>query len=597
MYRLYPPLADLIELGRARGWVSFEELSGTIPDEQLNVLAVGDLLSLMDQLKIELIDELGSRARRQREESSTSLRKLSAPFRAMRVAGGARGGADPLPSTTAPSDRSQRLDPELEAVLSDEGDARVDDPIRMYMAQMGCIPLLTREEELRLAKKIELTRMVFRLRCLQCDYVAVQVVDTLRLVLDGTLPFDRTMRNASGDDKERAQMERRARANFPTLERMLALNHAQWDEAERLRAEGSHAQAAELFAAVRARRIKLAVLAEEVGLRTGRIIPLFRKVRSVSQKLISLEGALFKASQQDGAQSAEDMEVMRDELAGLMSLARDDTQELAARVRSAEAVLWEYEQTKRDLSGSNLRLVVSIAKRYRNRGMTFLDLIQEGNTGLMRAVDKYEYRRGYKFSTYATWWIRQSITRAIADQARTIRVPVHMIETIAKIKNAQRQLLQNTGVEPDPEEIASLTGVKPKEVRRILKVMRSPVSLERPLGENERNTLADTLIDRRGTAPSEPVALDMLRARIEQVLKTLTYREREILKLRYGIGDGYTYTLEEVGKIFRVTRERVRQVEAKALRKLQHPIRARKLEGFVDNERKDAARQRGLHPQ
>jgi RNA polymerase primary sigma factor len=271
-------------------------------------------------------------------------------------------------------------------------------------------------------------------------------------------------------------------------------------------------------------------------------------------------------------------------LAGLRSLVLAEPEELKAMVAEVVTCFDEYEQAKRDLSGGNLRLVVSIAKKYRNRGLSFLDIIQEGNTGLMRAVDKYEYKRGYKFSTYATWWIRQAITRAIADHARTIRIPVHMIETMSKLRNISKGLLQDLGREPTIEEIAEAASMPVVEARRVMKISRHPISLDRPVGESEDSYFGDFIEDESANKPSESATSDMLRQRIEQVLKTLTYREREIIKLRYGIGDGYTYTLEEVGRIFKVTRERVRQVEAKAIRKLQHPVRSRKLVGFVDGD-------------
>ncbi|MEL7086924.1 MAG: RNA polymerase sigma factor RpoD, partial [Planctomycetota bacterium] len=280
----------------------------------------------------------------------------------------------------------------------------------------------------------------------------------------------------------------------------------------------------------------------------------------------------------------EDIMVMREELAGLRSLVLCEPDELKAMVQDVTTVFDEYEEAKRDLSGGNLRLVVSIAKKYRNRGLSFLDIIQEGNTGLMRAVDKYEYKRGYKFSTYATWWIRQAITRAIADHARTIRIPVHMIETMSKLRNIAKNLLQDLGREPTIEEIAEAASMPVVEARRVMKISRHPISLDRPVGESEDSYFGDFIEDQSASNPSESATSDMLRSRIEQVLKTLTYREREIIKLRYGIGDGYTYTLEEVGRIFKVTRERVRQVEAKAIRKLQHPVRSRKLVGFVDGD-------------
>jgi RNA polymerase primary sigma factor len=282
--------------------------------------------------------------------------------------------------------------------------------------------------------------------------------------------------------------------------------------------------------------------------------------------------------------TSQDIEAMRQELAGLQELVLETPEQLDKRLHATDRIFTQYEESKRLLSSANLRLVVSIAKRYRNRGLSFLDLIQEGNTGLMRAVDKYEYHRGYKFSTYATWWIRQAITRAIADHARTIRIPVHMIETMSRLRTAGKVLLQKLGREPTIEEIAAEAVMSLEETRRVLNISKHPISLDRPIGESEDSYFGDFIEDQNIDSPVLSATQEMLKERIDLVLKTLSYREREIIKLRYGIGDGYTYTLEEVGRIFKVTRERVRQVEAKAIRKLQHPVRARRLEGFLDHK-------------
>jgi RNA polymerase primary sigma factor len=611
---------EILKVAAERGWLSYEELNNALPDDMVDPERLHLLLVHLDDLGLELIDEMEYRARIYREARQRGQQPQppaepigpnDRPARAMTVVGGDRTQTDwtvmnwnvrttATPASTLRSigvtsisedgddallsdDEEDELRRELNEELRSRGHTdsrRIDDPVRMYLSQMGTIPLLSRDEEVRLAKKIETTRMIFRRRCLESDWLLTQAAAILAQVHRGELPFDRTMRISTLEPNHREKIARRIPYNLATIERLLDLNRADW---EALQTPGLDRQRREeLNLRLASRRRRLAALTEELCLRTGRIIPLMRKLRSISRKLTELEAELSRPERELRRMDPEELSAKRDELEGLRREVREEPSELAARVKAIDTVFWEYEQAKRDLSGGNLRLVVSIAKKYRNRGLSFLDIIQEGNTGLMRAVDKYEYKRGYKFSTYATWWIRQAITRAIADHARTIRVPVHMIETMTKLRNIQKSLFQQTGIEPTVDELAARAGMSVAEVRRVMKISRQPVSLDKPVGDSDDSYFGDFIEDERTDSPVTTAANDTLRQRIEQVLKSLTYREREIIKLRYGIGDGYTYTLEEVGRIFKVTRERVRQVEAKAIRKLQHPVRSRKLMGFLD---------------
>ncbi len=545
----------LIEKGKKKGYLTYEEMNEDLPDEAVSPNRLDSLLMTLDELGVQLLDE-SELAKRKEEDFAES-------------------DAPPAKAKGAGTKADRLLERELI-----EGEAkRIDDPVRMYLTQMGEIPLLTREEEINLARKIELTRLAFRRKVLESDYCARSAEEILQQVHDGTLPFDRTMKMSSTENLVRAVVKKRLPQNLGTANQLLERNAAMF---QKLMDNGNIAEARKTLKQIHRNRRKVTTLLEELSLRTDRIQQMMKKLQAISRKMHQLAEMVEAGPNRD--YTPEDIDAMKQEIRGLQDLVLETPKQLDKRLRAIETVHIQYEEAKRNLSAGNLRLVVSIAKKYRNRGLSFLDIIQEGNTGLMRAVDKYEYRRGYKFSTYATWWIRQAITRAIADHARTIRIPVHMIETMSKLRQTSKMLLQDLGREPTIEEIAKQAEMTVTETRRVLKISKHPFSLDRPISESEDSYFGDFIEDNTIDSPVQSATQEMLKDRIEHVLKTLTYREREIIKLRYGIGDGYTYTLEEVGRIFKVTRERVRQVEAKAIRKLQHPVRSRKLEGFMDQQ-------------
>ncbi len=485
-------------------------------------------------------------------------------------------------------DDDEEHDPELD-VNADELLAGVeddetwsDDPVRMYLTQMGEIPLLTRQEEVTLAKQIEVTRARFRHKVLECDYVMQTAVKVLRRVHEGELPFDRTVQVSVTDQLEKHQILGRLPHNLRTLETLLKRNHRDYNIAtSRSRAA---AQRRLSWRRLGRRRRRAVRLLEELGLRTQRIEPMIKTLDEFSRRVDELRERIRQSNLENlgGKGHHKQREPWIAEYRNILRATQESPSSLRERVAYLKQIYAQYQEAKRGLSEGNLRLVVSIAKKYRNRGLSFLDLIQEGNAGLMRAVDKFEYRRGFKFCTYATWWIRQAITRAVADQSRTIRIPVHMVETMSRVRNVSRKLLQRLGREPTIEETAHASNTCVNEARRVLAMSRYPISLDRPVGNSEDSHFGDLLPDGAAKSPSIGATQGMLRNRIAKVLKTLSYREREIIKLRYGLGDGYSYTLEEVGHIFKVTRERIRQIEAKAVRKLQQPSRSQELVGFLD---------------
>ena len=548
----------VIEKGRRKGYLTYEEMNAELPEEIIIPARLDALLTVLDEMGVSLIDE-------------ADIDKHAIPEAI------AEEGFEPAEEEQIEEDKL--IEKEL---IEAEPGRRVDDPIRTYLTQMGEIPLLSRNDEISLARKIEVSRMAFRRKMLENDYCAKNCVEVLQQVRDGGLSFDRTMKISTAENLVRSVIKKRLPQNLRTVNTLLEMNQNLFKEHLRLDGASQTVQQAVVLRRLGRNRRRIAVLLEELSLRTSRIAPMKDKLHGMLAKMRQLQRIIAAGPTQHYV--PEDIDTMKQELAGLRDLVVETPVQLEKRLMVIDRIFVQYEKTKRALSSANLRLVVSIAKKYRNRGLSFLDLIQEGNTGLMRAVDKYEYRRGYKFSTYATWWIRQAITRAIADHARTIRIPVHMIETMSRLRTAGKVLMQRLGREPTVEEIAKEAQMSIDEARRVMKMSRHPISLDRPIGDSEDSNFGDFIEDDAIDSPVSTATQSMLKERIDHILKTLSYREREIIKLRYGIGDGYTYTLEEVGRIFKVTRERVRQVEAKAIRKLQHPVRARKLEGFLDHK-------------
>lgn len=538
----------LVVKGKEKGFITYEELNDILPDDSLvQPGKIDETLMMLDELGIDLI-----------EESEIE----------------AREAAD-----TEDADKESKDDAKAKISVATGASEKIDDPIRMYLTQMGVIPLLSRDEEIALAKKIEMTRKNYHRKILKSDFSQEISVKILEDITNGDLPFDRTLAINIEFENQKEKLLKQFPVHTKALRTILKKNREDYGQLKLKKTSAKDRY--RLLKNVRNRQRKGSAIIEELCIRTKKLQPIMKRLQEISSGMNSLKKQIVLCKKRDKAKGK--LRDLKSQLSEYEDLVLETPERLSIRVESIETIYKEHEIAKRKLSSANLRLVVSIAKKYRNRGLSFLDLIQEGNTGLMRAVDKYEHRRGYKFSTYATWWIRQAITRSIADQARTIRIPVHMIETMSKIRNVSKKLLQENGREPSIEEMAKEIKISVSEARRVLKISRHQISLDRTVGESADSAFGDFIEDDKAESPVSAAAQEMLKEKIESVLETLTYREREIIKLRYGIGDGYTYTLEEVGKRFMVTRERVRQIEAKAVRKLQHPIRSRKLEGFLDS--------------
>jgi len=547
---LDPELQALVDRGKSQGSVTYQEVTELLPDDNSAPERVDDVLYALEDHEIELVDD--------------SPEYVGSKFTSMK------------PIESYGSEDAEAAS----AGFGDEELSPINDPVRMYFSQMGQIPLLSRAEEIMLAKQIEITRKRFRTKVLESDLALERTLEVFDRVLNEEAPIDRVLKVDSEIDISKREVLKRIPYNLATIRELLARNKKDFQFLQKGRTSKRDRQAAK--AQIENRRRKAAILIEELSLQTHAVQPMLNILEAVYDEQMAIKRDLRELKKRPGTNRAR-IEERIQQSEDLRHLVLEETDELRKRLILIRQRLRDYEEAKRKLSNGNLRLVVSIAKNYRNRGLSFLDLIQEGNTGLMKAVEKYEYRRGFKFGTYGTWWIRQAITRSVADQARTIRIPVHMIATITSLRKARWELFQKTGREPGIEEVAEIAGVPLDEAQRVLKISKLPASIDRPIGDGEDATLGGFIQDESSDRPDLSATSLMLKDKIGDVLKTLTYREQEILKLRFGLGSGATYTLEEVGKRFKITRERVRQIEAKAVRKLQHPIRSRELEGFLEH--------------